>query len=128
MNYIERKNVFVCFETVFLHPSKIDFVDKAKALGYRIHLVFIHVTESELNIGRVINRVKEGGHNVPEDKILSRIPRTLKNVAIAAQLRDNFVVFDNSSFEKPYQKVLTIKNGSVTVHVEKLPDWCSDFY
>ena len=116
-----------CFETVFSHPSKIDFVAKAKALGYCINLVFIHVSEPELNIGRVINRVKEGGHNVPEDKIRTRIPRTLKNVAIAAPLSDNFIVFDNSSFELPYQKVLTIKNGTVTVHVENLPDWCTGF-
>lgn len=116
-----------CFETVFSHHSKIDFVAKAKALGYCINLVFIHVGEPELNIGRVINRVKEGGHNVPEDKIRTRLPRTLKNVAIAAQLSDNFIAFDNSSFEQPFQKVLTIKKGIVTVHVENLPDWCTDF-
>ncbi len=116
-----------CFETVFSHHTKIDFVAKAKALGYWINLVFIHVSEPELNIGRVINRVKEGGHNVPEDKIRTRLPRTLKNVAIAAQLSDNFIVFDNSSFEQPFQKVLTIKNGISTVHVENLPDWCNDF-
>jgi predicted ABC-type ATPase len=115
-----------CFETVFSHHSKIDFVAKAKALGYCINLVFIHA-ETQLNIGRVIHRVKEGGHNVPEDKIRTLIPRALKSVAIAAQLSDHFIVFDNSSLERPYQKVLTIKNGVATVHVQNLPDWCSDF-
>jgi predicted ABC-type ATPase len=75
----------------------------------------------------VIHRVKEGGHNVPEDKIRTLIPRALKSVAIAAQLSDHFIVFDNSSLERPYQKVLTIKNGVATVHVQNLPDWCSDF-
>lgn len=116
-----------CFETVFSHHSKIDFVAKAKALGYCINLVFIHVAMPELNIVRVVNRVKEGGHNVPEEKIRSRIPRTLKNVAVAAQLSDNFIVYDNSSFEQPYQKMLTMKNGIITVHVETLPDWCVGF-
>ena len=32
-----------CFETVFSHPSKIDFVAQAKVLGYEIILVFIHL-------------------------------------------------------------------------------------
>ena len=32
-NLIEEGQSF-CFETVFSHPSKIDFVGKAKALGY----------------------------------------------------------------------------------------------
>ena len=27
-----------CFETVFSHPSKIDFIAKAKAMGYQIRL------------------------------------------------------------------------------------------
>ncbi|MFT4927097.1 MAG: putative ABC-type ATPase [Phenylobacterium sp.] len=116
-----------CFETVFSHPSKIDFVAKAKALGYCINLVFIHVDNPDLNVARVINRVKEGGHTVPEDKIRTRLPRTLKNVAVAAQLSDNFIAFDNSSLEKPFQKVLTKKNGQVTQHIEILPDWCLEF-
>ncbi|PCI61445.1 MAG: hypothetical protein COB35_06555 [Gammaproteobacteria bacterium] len=116
-----------CFETVFSHPSKIDFVAKAKALGYGINLVFIHVENAELNVARVINRVDQGGHSVPEDKIHSRIPRTLKNVAIAAQLSDNFIVFDNSSLEKPFQKVITIKNGVITQQIDHLPAWCQAF-
>ena len=58
----------------------------------------------------MINRVKEGGHNVNEDKIRSRIPRTLKNVAVAAQLSDNFIVYDNSSLIKPYIPYNFIKN------------------
>lgn len=116
-----------CFETVFSHPSKIDFVAKAKVLGYQINLVFIHVDNTELNVARVINRVEQGGHSVPEDKIHARIPRTLKNVAVAAQLSDNFIVFNNSSLEKPFQKMLTIKNGVITQQSDDLPTWCKVF-
>ncbi len=32
-----------CLETVFSHVSKIDFVAKAKALGYEIILIYIHL-------------------------------------------------------------------------------------
>lgn len=116
-----------CFETVFSHPSKIDFVAKAKALGYCINLVFIHVEHSTLNVARVLNRVTEGGHSVPENKIISRIPRTLKNVTAAALLSDNVVVFNNSSLINPYQKIVTIKNGEVSQHVPELPQWCLGF-
>ena len=63
-----------CFETVFSHPSKIDFVAKAKALGYEIVLVFIHLGLVSLNQARIAQRVNKGGHHVPEDKVSSRIP------------------------------------------------------
>jgi predicted ABC-type ATPase len=69
-----------CFETVFSHPSKIDFIAQAKTLGYEVVLVFIHLESIPLNNARITQRVDEGGHNAPEDKVNSRIPRILKNI------------------------------------------------
>ena len=66
-----------CFETVFSHPSKIDFVAQAKVLDYEIILVFIHLDMVSLNQARVAQRISEGGHRVPDDKIANRIPRLL---------------------------------------------------
>ena len=62
-----------CYETVFSHSSKIDFVAEAKAFGYEVMLTYIHLETSELNQARVKQRVSEGGHDVPAEKIVSRI-------------------------------------------------------
>jgi len=72
---LEQGNSF-CFETVFSHHSKIDFVAQAKISGYEIVLVFIHLDNISLNQSRVNQRVSEGGHSVPPEKVESRIPRT----------------------------------------------------
>jgi len=48
-----KKGISFCFETVFSHPSKIDFVAEAKALGYEIILVFIHLDHSQVGFHRV---------------------------------------------------------------------------
>lgn len=112
-----------CFETVFSHPSKIDFIAQAKALGYQIIMVFIHVERAELNNARIAQRVEEGGHHVPPDKVASRIPRTLENVKVAISLCDQLRIFDNSSSERPFLPVVTIKKGSVTKHLESMPEW-----
>ena len=116
-----------CFETVFSHPSKIDFIAQAKALGYEITLIIIHIQSPELNLARIDERVKEGGHNVPSDKVKSRIPRTLENVKKAIPLCDRVWVLDNSSLESPFKNVLSIKNGVRTEHVNPLPTWASCF-
>ena len=42
-----------CFESAFSHPSKVDFLASAKALGYHINLVMIHLSLPEVNIARV---------------------------------------------------------------------------
>ena len=126
MEQLEAGKSF-CFETVFSHPSKIDFIGKAKALGYTIILVIIHIDPPELNLARVKQRVVDGGHSVPEDKILSRIPRVLNNVAKAIPLCDQVRVLDNSRLDNPFRPVLTIKNGIKTYQQDCLPEWASQF-
>lgn len=115
-----------CFETVFSHPSKIDFLATAKALGYEIILVYIHLQNDELNQARVIQRVNEGGHNVPADKIISRIPRTMANVRDALPLVDIANFYDNSSHSQPFLSVALLQKGQITKQVDELPAWAED--
>ena len=112
-----------CFETVFSHPSKIDFTARAKALGYTVIMVLIHLEQAELNAARVAQRVQEGGHNVPTEKILQRIPRMLDQVKMAIPLCDEVRVLDNSSAENPFRPLMTIKLGQVELHQQPLPAW-----
>ena len=112
-----------CFETVFSHPSKIDFISKAKAHGYHIVLVVIHVSAVYINKARIVQRVVEGAHNVPDEKVEARIPRTLKNIASAIPLCDEVRVLDNSSLNQAFLPVLTIKRGVCLEHVAPLPLW-----
>ena len=60
-----QKGVSFCFETVYSHPSKIDFIAQAKALGYQIIMVWIHLESPALNQARIASRVSEGGHGLP---------------------------------------------------------------
>ncbi len=112
-----------CFETVFSHPSKIDFLGTAKALGYEIIMVFIHLQNASLNKARVSQRVVEGGHDVPETKIEARIPRTLLNIRRAIPLCDHVRALDNSSALFPFQPIFTLRSGVLEAHVQTLPQW-----
>ena len=122
-NDLLDQNISFCFETVFSHPSKIDFLAKAKAKGYQIIIVYIHLENDDLNQARVKQRVSEGGHDVPADKIISRIPRTIKNIRKALPLADVAYFLDNSSRRDPFIPIATIKNGVLQEKVRPLPDW-----
>jgi len=121
-----HKGVSFCFETVFSHPSKIDFVAEAKALGYEVILVFIHLDNSSLNLARVKTRVLSGGHDVPDEKVISRIPRTLNNIRIAMAIADETHFLDNSSFEQPFRRLATLKNGQLEKIQAEAPKWLRD--
>jgi len=115
-----------CFETVFSHPSKIDFVAQAKVLGYEIILVFIHLDTVSLNQARVAQRMSEGGHNVPDEKVASRIPRLLKNIKKTLPLCDQVRVLNNSRIDSPFQQVAAIRNSQKIQQEISLPDWAKD--
>lgn len=121
-----RQGRSFCFETVFSHPSKIDFVAQAKALSYEIVLVFIHLCDPALNQARIAQRVSEGGHHVPDDKVISRIPRTLKLIKKTLPLCDQVYILDNSRADNPFQQLATICNGCITFRHDVIPDWCRE--
>ena len=124
-NMIARGESF-CFETVFSHASKIDFIAAAKAHGYIVILIYIHLSDPSLNEARVYQRTLEGGHDVPAEKIQSRIPRTLKNIKTALPLVDEAWILDNSSGQNRFQQIAVIKSGYCEKKVNPLPAWTKD--
>lgn len=120
------QGVSFCFETVFSHESKIDFIAQAKTNGYKIILVYIHLFDSSLNEGRVYQRVSEGGHEVPTEKIYSRIPRTIKNIKTALSIVDEARILDNSSKDDPFRQIIVMKAGKYEAKADPLPAWARD--
>lgn len=118
-----HSGISFCFETVFSHPSKIDFLATAKSLGYEVNLVYIHLKNDELNQARVAQRVMQGGHNVPTDKIISRIPRTMRYVGEALPLLDMAKFYDNSLHSEPFLSVALLSRGRLLKQMDVLPEW-----
>ena len=125
MNLLKEGRNF-CFETVFSHPSKIDFIAQAKAMGYEIILVFIHLSTVSLNQARIAQRVSEGGHHVPEEKVISRIPKVIKNIRQTLPLCDQVYLLENSRSDNPFQQIAVIKNGQATIKHSPLPEWAKE--
>jgi predicted ABC-type ATPase len=115
-----------CFETVFSHVSKIDFVAEARALGYEVILIYIHLESSRLNEARVYQRVAEGGHGVPADKIHSRIPRTMKHIATVLPLVNEARLLGNSYRDNPFQQVAWVKRARRHWTTDPLPGWAEE--
>ena len=122
------QGVSFCFETVFSHESKIDFIAQAKANGYKIILVYIHLFDSSLNEARVKQRVSEGGHDVPTEKIHARIPRTMKHIKTALSIVDEARILDNSSKDDPFRPIIVMKAGNYEAKVDPLPEWARDLF
>lgn len=122
------REVSFCMETVLSDSegAKLAFLRDARARGYIVVLVFIGLESSELAIGRVIERTEQGGHDVPDDKIVARFPRTLANLRVALTFVDHAFLFDNSSAEAPYRFVAEMRAGRVVRRGAMRPRWWAD--
>jgi predicted ABC-type ATPase len=110
-------------ETVFSHASKLQLVEHARALGFRVVLYHIHVCTPELAVARVATRVSQGGHAVSADTIRVRHPRTLVLLKRAGELADRSFVFDNSRLGRGFTHVLTLEEGKIRRLGSYVPDW-----
>lgn len=87
-------------ETVMSREDKLDLMREAKAQGYEVRLFFVTTQDVRLNLHRVENRVKAGGHYVPPEKTTSRYYKAMQLLPQALQISNSAYVFDNS-FESP---------------------------
>ncbi len=63
-----------------------------------VKLFFLRLASPELAIARVRQRVKAGGHNVPEETIRRRFASGLRNFEeIYKPIVDEWALYDNSS-------------------------------
>ena len=75
-----------------------------RANGYQIQIVFIFVESPEVSIARIKERVKKGGHFVPDEDVRRRFDRGKKNFwQIYKNLADNWALVYNS--EESFQHV-----------------------
>jgi predicted ABC-type ATPase len=78
------------------HASKIDRIRELQDAGYFVLLCFVGLANVQVSLGRVLTRVAEGGHSVPEPKLINRFPRTQSAIAAALSVVDAAILVDNS--------------------------------
>ncbi|MGH7319262.1 MAG: zeta toxin family protein [Candidatus Rokuibacteriota bacterium] len=114
-----------CTETVFSDPAgaKLRFLEEARARGFAVFLVFIGLDSPALAVARVRQRVRHGGHDVPDEKLHARYPRTLANLRAAIPIADEAFLFDNSSSDRPYRVVAVYQRGRLVSRHSPLAPW-----
>lgn len=121
------------FETVFSHESKLGIMQDAKNTGYKVYLYFVSTETPEINKFRVKSRVAQGGHDVPEDKIVSRYYRSLDLLYDACQIAYQAFFFDNSEDGKKSKifahfKVHKEEKRWDNINESDVPEWFKKYY
>ena len=119
-----EKRISFSFETVMSAPDKPALLEKAQSLGYRTYLYYIATDDPAINVARVKNRVRQGGHDVPEDKIVSRYSRSLDLLLDAIRHTNRAYLFDNSRHGGTQLWVAEVTDGhDLELKCDPMPQW-----
>lgn len=113
------------FETVFSDPSgdKLSFLEKATEAGYAVTLCYIGLADSDVSQERVAMRVSQGGHDVPDEKLEARFPRTLVNLQRAVKQLPLVRIYDNSDLGCAFLHLATFQDKTLVYAKRPWPDW-----
>jgi predicted ABC-type ATPase len=95
-----KKKVDFAFETTLAGRSHISLLKKLRHDGWQIIVFFLWIPNAAFSKSRIRERVKHGGHDIPDETIYRRFPRIMHNfVKIYIPLCDKVVCYDNSESE-----------------------------
>ncbi len=86
------------FETTLSGRGYLHHIRVWQAAGYRVRLIFLRLGSAEDAVTRVAQRVRQGGHNIPEATIRRCFAAGLRNFEqLYAFLMEGWVLYDNTS-------------------------------
>ncbi len=118
LDELEAAHADIAIETTLASRTLAPRIQRLRANGYRFSLYYVWVPSPDLSIERVAERVRGGGHDIPEDVIRRRYKSGLENFFnIYQPIADRWRMYDNSDFGNP----VIIARG--VLQVKKRPLW-----
>jgi predicted ABC-type ATPase len=105
-SHVKRGDNFA-FETTLSGVTYAQMIPVWRSSGYVVELAFLSLPDVEMAIERVAIRVKQGGHNVPEEVIRRRFAQGIQNFERYKLLVDSWQLYDNS-----YIPAILIEEGA----------------
>ena len=91
-----RKAESCAFETTLAGLAYVRRIGQWRAQGYHVSLIFLRLPDADVAIARVAERVRQGGHHIPEEVIRRRFAAGLLNFESAYKgAGDAWAEFDN---------------------------------
>ncbi|MFZ2316104.1 MAG: zeta toxin family protein [Gammaproteobacteria bacterium] len=128
MHYLAKENENFAFETTLASRSFAPWIVELKKQGYLFHLTFLRLASPDLAVLRVSERVKMGGHFVPEETVRRRYHTGLKNFfQLYAPIADSWQMYDNTDIES-FTEIASKMNNQLDIQHPAIWDKLVEVY
>ena len=82
----------------------------------------------QINASRVAQRVMQGGHDVPIQKIVSRYYKSIANCSLLSKIVDRLYVYDNSTENELPELLFRVNEGKFVKQYAPMHEWAKLIY
>ena len=114
----------ICFtqETTLSGSLTAHTARQARDLGYTVRMYYVGLDSAEESLLRIANRVRKGGHNIPESDVRRRFAGRVQALAAVLPYCDEATFFDN---DNGFAAVAEYRNGQIVCY-DRAPRWITD--
>lgn len=110
------------FETTLASRTFAPWLRALKQQDYVLHLIYLWLPSADLAVERIAERVRRGGHTVPETDIRRRYVNSLSNFFnLYRPIADSWLMLDNS--QQPEPRPVAWRNIGGPIHIVKDDPW-----
>ncbi|MCM1024013.1 MAG: hypothetical protein NC395_08160 [Prevotella sp.] len=118
-----EKGVDFTQETTLSGAKTLRTVIRAKEKDYRIRLYYVGVNTVGESLLRIQNRVRRGGHGIPEEDVRRRFEKRFGDLMKVLPYCDEAYFYDN---ENGFAEVGEYRCGRIVRVGEYVPDWFAE--
>lgn len=96
---------------------------QVKELGYHVRLFYIGLDTAAESLARIANRVRRGGHDIPQNDVERRFAGRWEAVEKILPYCDEAEFYDN---DNGFVKVAEYRNGELRTIGKNLPAWITE--
>ena len=119
-----KKEVNFSQETTLSGQRTLKTIKKAREAGYSIRLFYVGISSADESLERIANRVRKGGHNIPEKDVRRRYEKRFSDLALVLPYCNEVHFYDN---ENGFREVAVYQNGDIIPVTDSIPAWLMDF-
>ena len=98
MDELEKARLDFAVETTLTSRSLVARIQRLRGSGYFFRLIFIWLPSADLAVQRVAERVRRGGHHIPEETIRRRYGAGVRNFfSLYQPTADHWGLYENTT-------------------------------
>ena len=119
LRLLEERESFVYQDSVI--DSKI--VREARKAGFGVKVIYLATESPNLNIGRVLLRVGQGGPFAPLSRVAELHAQGIRELPEIRKLADDLMLFDNTAHGRGVRLVAHFRQGELVKLARTTPEW-----